>query len=465
VKNIAMSIATINKKHRTRQQRSSKSRRDFVKAIAGIGGVMAWPAVAISDSPNAMLRVACIGVGNRGGKTMEGVASHPGVEVAAVCDIDTRYLDQASNRFPKAKRYRDWREMLSEADAFDAVTIGTPDHSHAGPAVSAIREKKHVYLEKPMAPTIHECRVITSEAAKFGVVTQLGNQLRSSIESRMTVAMLKAGAIGKVREVIIWENKPLSWWPKNEELRSQADAVPKEVEWDLWLGVREPRPYLDATYHPKAWRAWFDFGCGNMGDMGCHHFDTTFDALGLTSPIRVRQLTPGSDGPLWQKQRMVELAFPKTQMTSGEIFKITWHDGSQTPDLNRISVPASVSEFPKSGAFWIGEQGSLFKAYGPEMPILLPGAVGMGAKAMEEFVPQDHHHDWVDAILHNRRACSDFSHGGPLTEAVLVGTAADRFAGSWLNWDSAKLGFTGVKELSSMVYRPYRSGWGIAGLG
>jgi predicted dehydrogenase len=218
-----------------------------------------------------MLQVACIGVGGMGGATMKAVAAHPKVKIVALCDVDDKSLDQAAKAFPDSSRHKDWRELLGRrASAFDAVTIGTPDHMHAAPAVTAIRAKKHLYLQKPMASTLHECRVITQEAAKAGVVTQLGNQGRSSVESRMTVELIRSGTIGKIKEVILWENKDLVWWPKNTELRVPGDPLPAGLDWDLWLGVRQPRPYLANTYHPHTWRAWFDFGTGEMGDMGCH---------------------------------------------------------------------------------------------------------------------------------------------------------------------------------------------------
>src|SRR5688572_13588856 len=197
-------------------------RRQSALATAGLLGC---PAILRSASPNAMLQVACIGVGGMGGSTMKSIASHAKVKIVALCDVDERYLGPAAKMYPEASRHKDWREMLgSHADKFDAVTIGTPDHMHAAPAVTALRAKKHVYLQKPMASTLHECRVIAEEAAKARVVTQLGNQGRSSIESRLAVELIKSGAIGKIKEVILWENKPLNWWPKNTELRPTADA-------------------------------------------------------------------------------------------------------------------------------------------------------------------------------------------------------------------------------------------------
>ncbi len=439
------------------------NRRSFLKhtAVASLG----FPAVLRSASPNSLLQVACIGVGGMGERTMKSVASHAKVKVTALCDVDAGFMEKAAQSHPDASRHKDWRELLAaHADKFDAVTIGTPDHMHAAPAVTALRAGKHVYLQKPMAPTLHECRVIAQEAAKAGVVTQLGNQGRSSIEARMTVELIRAGAIGKIKEVIIWENKELNWWPKNTELRAQADPVPQGFDWDLWLGVREPQPYLADTYHPKHWRAWFDFGCGEMGDMGCHHFDPTFDALGLTAPLRVRQTTPGSDGPLWGEHRQVELIFPGTQWTTEDGVKVTWHDGDIRPDASKIPLPKGITSLPESGTCWIGETGTIFKNYRGGRPFVLPEENFPAEKYPRGLKPQDHYHDWVDAIVEGRKSCADFSHGGPLTEAVLVGATADRFAGDWLEWDRETMRFTNNEAATKLVRREYRQGWQVAGL-
>jgi predicted dehydrogenase len=441
------------------------NRRRFLgRTAAAASVVFGAPAILKSAAPNGMLQVASIGVGGMGGATMKGVSSHAKVKITAMCDVDARTLQTASKNHPDAALYHDWRELLANPDKYDAVTIGTPDHMHAAPAVLAIRAKKHVYLQKPMASTLHECRVITEEAKKAGVITQLGNQGRSSIESRMAVELLKSGAIGKIKEVILWENKPLSWWPKNTELRAKSDPIPAGFDWDRWLGVREPRPYLADTYHPKNWRAWFDFGVGEMGDMGCHHFDTTFDALKLTAPLRVRQTTPGSSGPLWGERRIVELIFPGNDMTAEKTVKLTWYDGEQRPDASLIKLPSGVKELPAQGTYWIGETGTMFKKYGGSKPVVLPEEKFAESK-YPQFKAQDHYHDWVEAVVEGHKACDDFSHGGPLTEAVLVGAMADRFAGQWLEWDAAKLEFKGHADATKLVRRAYRDGWKVPGLG
>jgi predicted dehydrogenase len=444
------------------------NRREFLhrSSAAASAGLLGFPAVLRSASPNSMLHVACVGGAGRATHVIQGVSSHPRVKIVALCDVDEARLGRATSLFPDATRHRDWREMLSqEKTPFDAVTIAIPDHMHAPVAVTAIRAKKHVYLEKPMAATLHECRVITQEAARAGVITQLGNQGRSSIESRMTVSLLRSGAIGKIKEVILWENKPLSWWPKNTELRAKPDAIPTGFDWDRWLGVRERRPYLERTFHPQTWRAWFDFGCGEMGDMGVHHFDITFDALKLTAPLRVRQLGGGSKGPLWGEKRVVEMIFPGSDVTADSTVPVTWYDGGIEPDRSKITLPNGFTQFPLSANIWIGERGSIFKLYGTGRPFVLPEANFPLEKYPRDFKGQNHFHDWVDAILAGRQACADFSHGGPLTETVLVGAMADRFAGEWLEWDRNALKFTNHAAATKLVRRAYREGWKIKGLG
>lgn len=438
------------------------NRRHFLQTSAASLG---FPAILRSASPNSMLQVASVGVARMGGNTLRSVASHPKVKIVALCDVDTKHMAMAAKDFPEASQHRDWRELLAKhGDSFDAITIGTPDHSHAGPCVTALRAKKHVYLQKPMAPTLHECRVITEEAKKAGVVTQLGNQGRSSIEARMTVEILRSGAIGKVKEVIMWENKPLNWWPKNTTLRPQADALPKGLDWDLWCGVRSPVPYLADTYHPQSWRAWFDFGCGEMGDMGCHHFDTTFDALKLTAPTRARLTYGGSSGALWGASRIVELDFLGSEFTADDQVRITWNDGGAEPDMSKVKMPKALTKFPASGTFFLGTEGAIFKPYGLR-PFVLPEETFPAEKYPKSLKGQDHYHDWVNAILHGEKSCADFSHGGPLTESVLVGTLTDRFPGQWLEFDRDACQISNHEAANQLVKRPYRDGWQIPGLG
>jgi predicted dehydrogenase len=451
-------------------------RRFLLQSTAAAASTLGFPAVVKCASPNSMLQVASIGVARMGGNTMRGVASHAKVKIVALCDVDSDHLKEAATGkgtartggvgFPDASQHRDWRDLLANhSDKFDAVTVGTPDHMHAPIAVTALRAKKHLYLQKPMAPTIHECRVITQEAAKAGVITQLGNQGRSSIEARMTVDLLRGGAIGKVKEVIFWENKPLSWWPKNEELREKADPIPGTLNWDLWLGVHAERPYLTDTYHPQTWRAWRGFGCGELGDMGCHFFDGVFDALHLVAPKSVRQIKTGPIKPgMWAKNRVVEFVFPGNDLIAGDSLKLTWYDGEAEPTQDRIPMPKGFTKWPHSGHLWIGETGQIFKPYGLR-PFVLPEEKFPAEKYPRDYAKQDHYHDWVEGVLQGYKSCADFSHGGPLTETVIVGTMADHFPDQTLEWDREAMKVTNLPDANALLKPQYRDGWKVEGLG
>jgi len=445
------------------------SRRRFLRqTAAATTATLGFPAILRCASPNSMLQVAGVGVTRMGGNTIKNIATHDKVKFVALCDCDAKNLAQTAAVYKDTLNVADWRDLLAKhADKFDAITIGVPDHSHAPIAVSALRLKKHVYLQKPMAPTLHECRIITQEAAKAGVVTQLGNQGRSTVESRLTVELLRSGAIGKVKEVHIWENKPLNWWPKNEELRPQADAIPEGFDWNLWQGVRVPRPYLSDTYHPQTWRAWRDFGVGELGDMGCHHFDPTFDGLKLTAPLRVRQTEGPEPKPgMWAKSHKVEFRFAANEYIAGDALKVTWYDHEIKPDPAVIQLPEVMQgkPFPSGGSFWIGERGAIFKEY-TKRPYVLPEKDFPAEKYPHGFGKQDHYHDWVNAILEGRKSCADFSHGGPLTETVLCGTVAEKFPNQWLSWDRENMKITNMPEANAFVKRDYRDGWRIEGLG
>ncbi len=440
------------------------NRRQFITRSAA-ASVLGFPAITRSASPNSFLQVASVGVARMGGNTMRSVSTHDKVKIVALCDVDDVHMASAVKDFPDASKHKDWRDLIAKhADSFDAITIGIPDHMHASVAISALRAKKHVYLQKPMATTIHECRAIAAESAKSNLVTQLGNQGRSSVESRMVAQMLRSGTIGKIKEVIFWENKKLNWWPKNTDLTKAADPVPGTLAWDNWIGVRDPRPYLANTYHPQTWRAIRDFGCGELGDMGCHHFDSTVDGLKLSPPKRVRQTYTGNLLPgLYADAREVEFEFEGNELIAGDTLKLTWFDGLHDPKEDSIALPKAITKWPPSGGLWIGEKGSIFKPY-DQRPYLMPE----DKFAIDQYPnvggKQNHYHDWVDGILAGKPSCDPFSHGANLTEIVLCGVFAESGKGEWVNYDKATQQ-TNNPEINAHLTRTYRDGWKIEGLG
>ena len=456
------------------------NRRHFLKQSLAASASFSAPAILSARSPNSMFQVASIGVGGMGAVTMMSVLQHSKVRLVGMCDVDAKTLElarggnatrrkelqdpDAAKRLEGAAPFRDYREMLAKlGDSIDAVTIGTPDHMHAAMAVTALRAKKHVYLQKPLTHHIHEARILSAEAAKAGVTTQMGTQGHSSIETSLAVDLIKSGAIGKVKEVICWENKKANWWPKVTERKAQADPVPENLDWNLWLGVANEVPFLDGAYHPSMWRSWVDFGVGMMGDMGCHYFDVVFACLGLAAPTCVRCLDAGSKGDLYAQKRHLELEFPGTPLTSGDKIKMTWTDGGYAYDT-RVIKPRVLTKDTPSGIFFIGENGSIFKPH-TQRPWLLPEEKFTGFTYPKTRIA-NHYTDWVDACMKGGKAATDLpTYGCPVTEAVLLGVLAERNPGGWLEWDAAAGQVTNQPELNAQLTRKYRDGWSVAGLG
>ncbi len=457
------------------------NRRRFLRQSAAAASLVSAPAILRAKSPNSLLQVASVGVGGMGGNTMMSVLQHSGVRIVGLCDVDAKTLDlakggrasrrkelqsdDAAPQLREAAAFRDYREMMAKlGDKIDAVTIGTPDHMHAPIAVAALRAKKHVYLQKPLTHHIGEARVLSAEAAKAGVVTQMGTQGHSSIETSLAVDLIRCGAIGKVKEVICWENKAASWWPKVTERKTQADPVPETLDWNLWLGAAQEIPFLDGAYHPQMWRSWTDFGVGMMGDMGCHYFDVVSACLGLAAPKRVRCLDAGSSGPLYAMKRHLELEFPGTPLTNGSTLKMTWTDGGYPYDPKVVIKPAALTREAPSGIFFVGENGGIFKPHS-QRPWLVPEEKFTGF-SYPKTRPGNHYLDWVDSVLAGKKASTDLpTYGCPVTEAVLLGVLAERNPGSWIDWDALTGQVTNRPELNAQLNRSYRDGWKVEGLG
>lgn len=412
---------------------------------------------------------------------MMSVLQHAKVQIVGMCDVDAKALEraragqgarrkdiavpEADTRFKDAATFADYREMLAKlGDKIDAVTIGTPDHMHASIAVTMLWAKKPVYLQKPLTHHLSEARVLSEEAKKAGVTTQMGTQGHSSIETSLAVDLIKSGAIGKIKEVICWENKAANWWPKVLERKAQADPLPEGLDWNLWLGVAKEVPFLDKAYHPSMWRSWTDFGVGMMGDMGCHYFDVVFACLGLTAPTRVRCLDEGSKGDLYATKRHLEFDFPGTSLTAGDKIKMTWSDGGYPYDPKIVIKPAALTREAPSGIFFVGETGGIFKPHS-QRPWLVPDEK-FTSFTYPKTRPANHYTDWVDAAMKGEKAATDFTaYGCPVTEAVLLGVLAERNPGDWIEWDAANGKVKNRPELNSQLSRQYRDGWGVEGLG
>ncbi len=416
-------------------------------------------------SPNEKLNIAGIGVGGMGRGNLQACATE---NIVALCDVDSNYAGGAFAEYPSAKRYVDFRKMFdAEGGNIDAVVIATPDHTHAIIAMAAIRLGKHVYCQKPLAHSIHEVRALTEAAREQGVQTQMGNQGHSSEQIRRLCEWIDDGAIGDVREVHAWSDRPVGGdpWSDFPVMARPTDTppVPDSLDWDLWLGPAPHRPY-HPIYHPMSWRGWFDFGTGAIGDMGCHILDPAFWALRLGHPTSVQATTThyqeGVSDETYPRAAIVRYEFPKRG--SMPPVSLTWYDGRLKPPFPKDFDPRQ--RFDGNGALLIGDKGTIMHgSHGAGGLRLLPKSrrdeYKEPAKTIERVKDEAHEQDWIRACKDGKPASSSFEYGGPLTEMVLLGVLAMRAKDRKLEWDGANLRIPNDAEANALVNPPYREGW------
>src|SRR5262249_45164770 len=444
------------------------SRRDFLKHSSAAGlGVWALAGVtaeARQAGPNERLNVAIIGAGGQGGGNLQNLERTGQVNTVALCDPGARRAGASFNRLPNVPRFEDFRQMLDRQRNIDAVAVSTPDHTHAAAAVLAMRMGKHCYCEKPLTHNVHEARVMRQIAAERRVATQMGNQGTSDGMLRRAVEIIQAGAIGPVREVHVWTNRPI--WPQGQQRPKQVQPVPQGLHWDTWLGPATERPYHEA-YLPFAWRGWWDFGTGALGDMACHTMNLPYMALRLEFPTTVvaemAAAVPLESPPNGCK---VTYEFP----ARGELppVRLLWYERSRPPEALFRGQRQS-----ESGCLMIGERGTLYSPsdYGGSYR-LLPEENFRDYRPPQETLPRSpgHHREWVDACRGGRPAMSNFDYAGKLTETVLLGNVAMRvstrqevdgretFIGR-ITWDAQNLRATGLPAADQYIRREYPRGW------
>ena len=436
------------------------NRRGFLKQAAA-GGIAApfFVRNLISAPPGGKLRLASFGADGMAYETLFGIARHPSVTLVCAAEVDSTRLKSLSGRYPDAKVYTDWRLMLErERRNLDIVCVGTPDHMHAPMAMSAMRLGLHAYVQKPLTHDIYEARKLKDMARKKKLVTQMGIQQHSCAEYRTAVQLVQSGAVGKIREVHAWSNKK---WGDPDPLPSSSDPVPEGLDWDQWLGVASPRPYIREYYHPSNWRKRIDFGTATFGDMGCHIYDPVFAALELSAPLTVRSEGPAPNRDNWAVNTIIKYVFPGTRFSEGKTVNVTWYDGDERPP-KEIQALIGSRRLPAQGSIFIGTQGILLLPH-TAMPVLLP------AEQFKDFPivklePLNHYFQFVDAVLGKVKATTAFDYSGPLTESVLLGPAASFFPKTTLEWNAAKMKFRNSKEATQRVRRKYRSGWKVKGL-
>jgi predicted dehydrogenase len=436
------------------------ARRSFLKALGT--AALAAPFVTrdlIARSPSNVVRHASFGAAGRAWEDIRQLTKFKQLQLAAVAEVDLNLTAEVKKTFPSIRIYQDWRELLDkEGQQLDSVSISTPDHMHAPMAMSALQLGKNVYCQKLLTHDLYEARKLTEVARLKGVATQMGIQNHSTRCYRGAVALLQAGTIGRIKEVHSWADGP----PGNAELQPDvSDPVPKGFDWDLWLGVCAQRPFIgNGYYHPGNWRNRLDFGAGNLGDMGCHLFDPVFKSLGLTAPISVRSEGAGPNQWNWAGDSEVHYIFPGTLLTADKTLPVTWYDGTRRPPE---SIRGLVKAFsvPSCGSIFVGTEGVLLLPH-VEAPVLYPRAKFKNLK-FPEVAEENHWGKYVEACLGGAKTTANFDYSGPLAEAVLVGTVAERLPKTTLHWNAPTLSFTEA-EANQFVRRPYRSGWSVKGL-
>lgn len=414
-------------------------------------------------SPNEKLDIAAVGVGGMGHANLQNCKSE---NIVALCDVDAIRAGKTFEEFSKAKRYVDYRRMFDkEAKHFDAVIVATPDHTHAVITLAAIALGKHVYCQKPLAHTIDEVRRVTEAAREAGVQTQMGNQGHSSEEIRRCCEWIADGAIGDVREVHAWSDRPVGGDPWSTfpmvARPSETPPAPDTLNWNLWLGPAPFRPY-HPIYCPEKWRGFYDFGTGPLGDMGCHILDPAFWALKLGAPESVQATNTHWEPPVaaetYPRASIVRYRFP-ARGTMPPV-DLTWYDGRLLPPVPRDFTPED--KFDRNGAVLIGDKGTIVhKSHGAGGLRLLPRELAAEYPQPEKSLPRvaarSHEMDWVRACKDGKAASSNFEYGGALTEMVLLGVLAIRMKDRTLTWDSEKLKITNDAEADALIKTEYRS--------
>lgn len=430
------------------------SRRSFLTNTAtAAAGFMIVPRHVLGgvgySAPSDTLNIAGIGVGGMGAANLSNIK---GQNIVALCDVDWKYAASTFKQYPKARQYKDYRKMLEEMNKdIDAVVIATPDHTHAVTAADSMKLGKHVYLQKPLTHSVYESRYLTNLAKETGVATQMGNQGHSGEGTRLFAEWIQNGEIGDPIEAHAWTNRPI--WPQGLERPKEEPPVPSTLDWDLFLGPAQYRPYHPA-YTPWNWRAWWDFGTGALGDMGCHLIDPVYFALNLGQPTAFEgsssQVNTES-APIAEK---VTYYFPERKSLDAikmPELKFTWYDGGLLPERPEGMEPGKIMGDGGGGAMVVGTKGTIIcSTYGKDPYIV--GRENDPPKTEKRFprVENNHEMDWVRACKEPKEnrveASSNFMYSGPFNEVVVMGNLAVRLQNlnKKLHWDAENMQITNI---------------------
>ncbi|MDB5295910.1 MAG: putative dehydrogenase [Phycisphaerales bacterium] len=478
------------------------NRRNFLKGTAAAAatgywvlGRQTWADEIKSKSPNEKVNFASIGIGGKGDSDSEHVGKNG--NLVAICDVDTARLAKKNEKYAKAKSFTDFREMFDKmGKEFDAVTISTPDHTHAIATMMAIKLGKHVYTQKPMTHDIWEARQLRLAAADAKIATQMGNQGTASPKLREGVEMIQAGVLGDVTEVHIWTNRPV--WPQSPVIKARPPEakVPETLKWDLWLGSAPERPYGEKFYHPFNWRGWWDYGTGALGDMGCHTANLPFMALKLGHPTSVvgsseelntetypawgratfefpaRGQMPPVTVNWYEGKKDGKLVHPPEELTSkilSEYAIVKAEQAKKNPPKKADKNADKMPTLNNSGCIIVGSKGMLYSPhdYGGEW-YLLPAEKFADYKAPPQTLARNGKGDdeaqkleWIAAIKGGPKAFANFDYAGMLTEFILLGNIGILGQGKKLEWDGPNMKFTNAPDFDKHLKRTYRAPWKI----
>ena len=462
-------------------EKKTTSRREFLQASGTAAAIVSAATIVPSSvlgrafghtAPSDKLNVAAIGTGGMGSGNTDRCAKTD--NIYALCDVDWDRAAGQFKKYPHAKQYKDFREMLEKETAIDACIVACPDHTHAVAAMAAMKLKKHVYVQKPLTHSVYEARILTETARKYGVATQMGNQGHSGPGCRNIKDWITAGVIGKVELLECWTNRPI--WPQGITTRPPAEPVPDTLAWDLWIGPAKFRDYNHA-YHPQSWRAYKDFGTGALGDMACHIMDSGFFSLDLKYPSSVEGCTSRDigtvEGGKWGGPVKNDETYPRSSLITYKFpargnnppCTVKWYDGGLVPVKPDLMDPNE--KLPTSGSIFHGEKGIIIcNEYGVN-PVVYPLEAAERAKAAPQTVErikdgeEGHETNWLEACKGGKPASSNFDYSGPLTEMVLMGNLATIFPMQKLMWDGPNYRYTNLEEANDWINPPYREGWSL----
>jgi len=441
------------------------TRRDFVKASTLLSAAAVVPRHVLGGprqiAPSERMNLAGIGIGGMGAGNLRNMESE---NIVALCDVDKSYAAGTIRRYPNARFYVDYREMLDQQRDVDGVMIATPDHTHAVISTAAMRAGKHVYCQKPLTHDVYEARTLARVARETGVITQMGIQGHSGEGIRLICEWIWAGLIGEVREVDAWCSLTYypwghaSWSSQWSERPKETPPVPEGLDWDLFLGPAATRPYHRA-YHPRTWRCWWDFGSGMMGDRGVHTFDPICWAMKLGPPASVDATTCGNTDEVHPLSAIVTYRFPARDDMPP--LKLTWYEGTRPPRPLELEDGRRMPA--EGGVLFKGSEGTIMCGVTGDSPRIIPESTMQAARLPEKSlprVPDSHEQDWIRACKSGKPAGADFAYSGPLTEICCLGNVAQR-VDARIDWDAENMQVTNLPEANRQVRWPYREGWAL----